>query len=48
MGKYLITNADKKNRKNDDDYWKTAIAQAMASGGSIVVFLPEEKKLLVE
>jgi len=54
MGRFLrksgtltLGGEQKIKRKNDEFYLK-AIQQAMMSGGSIVVFLPREKRLLIE
>lgn len=50
MGKFVRTNTleNRSEKRGQEEYWKIAIAQAMTSGGSIVVFLPKEKKLLIE
>lgn len=50
MTKFIKRNSERKNSiDNEEKYWKKAIEQALTSGGSMVVFVPNNKvKLLVE
>jgi len=48
MGRFLRKSGTDDTKTSNDEFYLKAIQQAMMSGGSIVVFLPREKKLLVE
>lgn len=48
MGRFIVSNTKRKIEKVNDSFWEMVMKQAIASGGSIVVFLPNDKKLLVK